>query len=72
MFEMTEDQFREYQENSIGLCRKCKAERECCEPDARDYPCESCGKNAVYGVEELLIMGLIEISEFGDQELTED
>ena len=33
------------------------------EPDARRYRCESCGANAVYGAEELLIRGIIRFSE---------
>jgi len=39
-----------------GFCIACGAERDGCEPDARKYECESCGKRAVYGAEELLIM----------------
>jgi hypothetical protein len=38
-----------------GFCIVCGAEQEGCEPDARKYPCESCGKRAVYGAEELLL-----------------
>lgn len=30
------------------------------EPDARKYECEHCGKNKVYGLEELVIMDGIE------------
>jgi hypothetical protein len=29
------------------------------EPDAREYECDSCGERAVYGSEELLLMGLV-------------
>jgi hypothetical protein len=45
--------------NMLGLCLACGAERDCCEPDARCYPCEACGKRLVYGSEEILIMGLV-------------
>jgi len=38
-----------------GFCLICGAEAEGCEPDARDYVCESCGAPAVYGAEELLM-----------------
>lgn len=38
-----------------GFCLVCGVEAEGCEPDARKYHCESCGANAVYGVEEILI-----------------
>jgi hypothetical protein len=38
-----------------GFCLACGAEAEGCEPDARQYQCESCGASAVYGAEEILI-----------------
>ena len=39
---------------SEGFCVRCGASRSGCEPDAREYPCESCGENAVYGACELV------------------
>lgn len=38
-----------------GFCIFCGEEQEGCEPDARSYRCESCGKRGVYGAEELLL-----------------
>lgn len=32
------------------------------EPDARDYDCEHCGAQAVFGLEELLLMGRLTIA----------
>lgn len=55
-------------ENYIGFCLACGEERECTEPDACKYPCESCGARKVYGAEELLLMGLIEFSEDVDRD----
>jgi hypothetical protein len=40
-----------------GFCIKCGERREGCEPDARNYECESCGAMEVYGAQELLMMG---------------
>lgn len=60
-FPMTEDQYLEYEDRMVGLCRNCGAERECTEPDARHYPCEECGKKQVFGIQELMLMGLIEL-----------
>lgn len=37
-----------------GFCIQCGNEQEGCEPDAREYKCESCGEPAVYGACELL------------------
>lgn len=36
-----------------GFCRACGNEQEGCEPDARNYRCESCGKREVFGAEEI-------------------
>jgi len=38
-----------------GFCISCGAEAEGVEPDAREYPCEACGEDAVFGAEELLL-----------------
>lgn len=38
-----------------GFCIACGEDADGCEPDARGYECESCGKRAVYGAEELLL-----------------
>lgn len=40
----------------MGFCIKCGSEAFGVEPDAREYECESCGENGVYGAEELLFM----------------
>ncbi len=46
-------------EDYTGFCIKCGAERDSCEPDAREYECYECEEHTVYGAEELLIMGLV-------------
>lgn len=47
-----------------GWCCECEAfTTGCCEPDARRYECESCGGRSVYGVEEALTRGMIDIGE---------
>ena len=42
--------------DDIGYCIKCGAEHYGIEPDARTYECEECGKNTVYGAQEIIIM----------------
>lgn len=37
-----------------GICRACGGEQDGCEPDARNYECEHCGENEVFGPEELV------------------
>ena len=43
--------------DNVGFCVACEAEADGCEPDAREYKCESCGEREVYGASELLMMG---------------
>lgn len=44
---------------NYGICLECGVMVfEGCEPDARKYPCEECGKNSVYGLEEAILMGV--------------
>lgn len=57
---ITLEQFQDAQDDYIGFCINCGAERDCCEPDARNYECEDCGENQVFGAEELLMMGLVQ------------
>lgn len=38
-----------------GFCITCGDEVGGCEPDARQYPCDSCGTNTVYAPAEILI-----------------
>jgi hypothetical protein len=39
-----------------GFCIDCGDDAKGVKPDARWYKCEHCGKKAVYGAEELLLM----------------
>lgn len=59
--EMCESEYMDACEEYLGRCLACGAERGCCEPDARQYLCEECDENEVYGIEELLLMGRITI-----------
>ena len=54
MARITLDQIlRAVEDDYIGICVACGNEQEGVEPDARQYECEDCGKNKVYGAEEL-------------------
>ena len=67
-FSMTMDEYRDASSNFEGRCTACGAEVPSgCEPDARRYKCEECEEEQVYGMDELLIMGLIDIEEVGDE-----
>ena len=56
---LSEAQYFDMNENYGGFCIECRETAHPVEPDARHYPCESCGVHAVFGVEELLIRGMI-------------
>jgi hypothetical protein len=43
-----------------GFCVCCGATTTDAEPDARGYECEACGERGVYGIEELLMRGLVQ------------
>lgn len=49
-------------ERTTGFCLACGNEADGVEPDARKYVCECCGQPKVYGLEELCVMGLLEIA----------
>lgn len=38
-----------------GFCKACGEDADGCEPDARNYECESCGEHEVFGAAELLL-----------------
>ena len=50
------------EERSAGFCLACGEEAFSVEPDARRYECEACGKQLVFGLEELVMMGLAKIT----------
>jgi PHP family Zn ribbon phosphoesterase len=43
-----------YEDNYEGFCTECGELHAMCEPDTRKRECETCGKKAVYGVQELM------------------
>ena len=67
-FEMTAEEYQQFDDDSEGLCVACGGSRGRCEPDAERYECEECGERQVYGVPQLLIMGLVDIVEEGDDD----
>ena len=62
-FQMTEDEYSSLSEDYTGLCIFCGEEHSGKEPDASKDECEACNKRGVYGMEELIIMGLISFSD---------
>lgn len=62
---MTEEEYMEHCDSDDGYCTTCKEVTRfgSTEPDARRYPCDKCGKNTCYGIEEALMSGYIEITD---------
>lgn len=61
---MTEAEYSEFSDSHGGLCLACgELAWGDCEPDARRYPCDDCGRPRVYGAEEARLMGAISVSE---------
>ena len=61
ILKLTERAYLRGVSDDLGYCLACGAEKGCCEPDAREYPCDDCGEFKVYGLEELMMMGKVEI-----------
>jgi hypothetical protein len=59
------ESFHDHVDNDDGYCTDCEDWTALggCEPDARRYRCNECGKKTVFGAQEALLMGLIEIGE---------
>jgi len=57
--------------DNTGFCLFCGATAHGVEPDGRRYPCEMCCQPRVYGLEELLLMGLVRLID-GDAVLLEE
>ena len=59
---MTENEYSEAAESNQGYCTHCKAfTNDFAEPDARNYICDECEQNTVFGAEEALMMGMISL-----------
>lgn len=59
--ELNWEEIKQADDDNIGYCVNCKAEQDCCEPDARHYTCESCGQSQVFGIQELLLNDMVKI-----------
>jgi len=60
MITITEEEYSHHVSNDDGVCLACGDwTTGGCEPDAREYTCEACGKRTVMGAEEALLAGAI-------------
>lgn len=63
IYSISEEEYREHVDAYDGLCISC-GEWTCggVEPDAHGYECEACGVLSVYGCEEALLMGRLDVT----------
>lgn len=54
-----------------GICLHCGELADGVEPDARRYRCECCSRSEVYGLEEAIIAGFVDIDDDEADELAE-
>tara|TARA_R100001244_G_scaffold124665_1_gene94527 strand:- start:304 stop:513 length:210 start_codon:yes stop_codon:yes gene_type:complete len=60
---ITEEEYLENSDGLEGYCTNCQEfTTTCVENDAEKYACSACDKKTVYGTEQALILGLIDIS----------
>jgi hypothetical protein len=62
---LTETEYRQAEYNYDGYCAACGEITASggTEPDARNYTCDDCERRTVFGIQESLLMGFIEIAE---------
>jgi hypothetical protein len=48
-------------DDDTGFCLDCGNEQSGCEPDARNYECDDCGKRMVFGAAEILMMNEVDL-----------
>ena len=72
IFKMTSTEYEELVDEMAGGCLACGEMAFGVEPDARQYKCDDCEARKVYGLEELLLMGLIVFVEEGDEDEDSD
>jgi len=61
MISMSEEEFLDMSNDFCGICLACQEVMYTIDPDGRKCKCDNCGEKAVYGIEELLLMGEINI-----------
>ena len=64
MLKISEEQYYYLREDYCGVCLSCwEIAYGDTEPDARNYKCEACEKKEVFGIDEALIIGKVEIKD---------
>ena len=67
-YHIAEAHYRDLRESYSGICLHCHAIKHGdVEPDAENYKCEDCGKKRMFGIEQLVISGVLQVH--GDGEI---
>ncbi len=64
VFNISESEYHRLRDDECGgICLACgEIQDDSVEPDAENYHCDSCGKDELYGIEQALIIGRIQIT----------
>jgi len=66
---ITESEYHQHRNDYNGFCTECGAIAfGDTEPDAEYYECEKCGEQAVMGIEQAMLHGIIDIKFGGNNE----
>jgi predicted RNA-binding Zn-ribbon protein involved in translation (DUF1610 family) len=52
---MTIEEVQDLMCNNEGICVSCGEVGQFAEPDARNYTCDACGENTVFGAEQAVV-----------------
>ena len=63
---LTEAEYGEMLEFSEGLCLSCGTHTGTIDPDGRGLPCPVCHRHEVYGIEVLMLRGIVIVVEARD------
>lgn len=67
---VTKDEFEDLQDDLAGYCTECQAvTTEEVDPDSEDQECQECGSETCVGIDQALVLGLIQIVDDGDEDL---
>jgi hypothetical protein len=58
---ITFEDYHQANECYQGICVACGSFEDCVEPDAEEYACSNCNEYQVYGMDQALMLELIDI-----------
>lgn len=69
---MSLEEFKEMHDCGFGICLNCGDVLQGIEPDAENYECPICFKHEVYGLDQALLIGQLELTGEDEDEYDEE